>query len=138
MEECIMNTDKTSTASTLPAAPTCTVIGSYQISTGETCELLVYTRPDGSRVKGIHEILTCGEADGASMGKADFHKFCKYIESFQLRSVGLPCIIFPKASDASGKVPCTHRYDEYWSTYYRDPNQVLSDYIVAIVRFCSF
>ena len=51
---------------TLSATPACTVVGSFKIPTGETCELLAFCQP--GELVDDSTMIACGEANQASMG----------------------------------------------------------------------
>jgi len=81
----------------------CTVVGSFKIPTGETCELLAFCQPGEGRVGG-RTMLARGQADKASMDEAAFQKFWKHRTSVPDEFADRYYFAFPEASGALGDV----------------------------------
>jgi len=96
---------------TLSTTPSCTVIGSYKLPTGETCELLAFCQP--GELVDDSTMIACGEANQASMGESDFQKFWKYHDIIPFEFWNY-YFVFPKAFGADGGVRFVRRYYDNW------------------------
>lgn len=126
-----MTTNDATVPVSTPSTTACTLLGSYDISDEEVCEILAFCQP--GTVVGGRTMRARGKADQASMDEAAFQKWWIHREKVPSEFWGKN-FAFPEASLASGILRYAYRRSGDW-VHYRD--SILDDWCgdVVLVRF---
>ena len=123
--------DNTPDSTPVSTTPACTLLGSYDISDDEVCEILAFCQP--CTAVGGRTMLARGKADQASMDEAAFQKWWLHRDKVSSQFWG-NYFAFPEASDANGDVRYAVRDDGSWH-HYRGGLGRGWDGSVVLVRF---